>query len=63
MIEPDNDLGTYTIICDMPACGTENTYNADSWQDFIDQAKEDGWKIKRNGDEWEHFCPDCAQEN
>lgn len=55
MIEYNNDLEEMCIDCDN--CG--NYINLDGpWQDCIDQAKDEGWRIVKNGDVWEHFCPD-----
>lgn len=32
----------------------------ESFEEFKDALKEDGWIIKRVGDSWAHTCPDCV---
>ena len=34
----------------------------EDFHEFLDELKAAGWRIKNNGGEWEHFCPDCAEE-
>lgn len=61
-----NPEGEMTVECDFmdrftkKACVNEEVYTGD-WQECIDQAKEDGWKVKKVNGEWQHFCPDHAR--
>lgn len=43
-------------------CGTtqRKSYHRDDFDAMIEDAKDDDWKIHKNGNEWEHFCPDCC---
>lgn len=43
------------IECDI--CPSEDEF-AGTFEDCIDQAKGDGWKIRYHQGEWYHFCPD-----
>jgi hypothetical protein len=60
MIDYDNGSSEMCMECDK--CGKEETFECDSWQDGIDQAKSNGWWIRKE-DEWYHFCNrQCYQE-
>jgi hypothetical protein len=60
----DEDLGTMTMTCD--ECGDEDVFDG-SWQDCIEEAKAQGWKITsytrygKRSKEWIHACPDCTE--
>jgi hypothetical protein len=32
-----------------------------SFNEAADWAKENDWKARKNGDEWENWCPDCME--
>lgn len=53
----DNDTETMTITCDVD--GYEQEYEG-SWQSCIEQAKMDGWRIRKVGGEWTHVDKDCV---
>ncbi len=46
--------------CD--SCGESVEFDGD-WQECINQAKDLGWWIYKEGQYWEHYCPGCKQEN
>ncbi|MFA5999348.1 MAG: hypothetical protein WC783_00005 [Candidatus Paceibacterota bacterium] len=57
MIEYNNRKEEGTITCD--TCG-ECAYFEGSFQDCIDEAKSDGWRIYMDEcNEWMHECPVC----
>ena len=62
MIEGSN--GEWTMFCDQPGCDGELEYCGDeysSFSDFIQDAKDDNWRISKQGGEWKHTCPECAK--
>ena len=63
MIENNKDLGIFEMYCDEDGCGFSEEFDTDgNWQAFIDEAKANDWKIRKDEDlgEWFHVCPDCA---
>ena len=34
----------------------------DDFRGFVDDIKAEGWIVKKDGDEWQHFCPSCSEE-
>lgn len=68
MIEYDDDSSTMDIYCDGrdgEKCPEDElaTYYG-TWQECIDQAKEDGWVVFKDEDtqEWVHRCPACKRQ-
>lgn len=60
MIESD-DYGGFTMYCDI--CDNDENFETNgNWQDMIAAAKGLGWKIRKEKDDWKHYCPDCAKE-
>lgn len=57
MIDKDG-LGNIEITCDV--CG-QTVFNADTeiFTDAIQDAKDEGWTIRRLSGNWHHACPDC----
>lgn len=47
------------MICDLCDTGMGDVYSADDFDVLIKDAKEQGWKMRRSGNSWEHICPDC----
>ena len=46
------------VCCDIPGC-EESFYLWDcEFLEFIDEIKNQGWKIKKEDDEWKHYCPE-----
>ena len=60
MIERDAfDGDVFEIACDSCPEDIELDTGGD-WGDLIKQLKDDGWKIRKEGEEWKHYCPGCA---
>ena len=53
--------GRWVLFCD----GCSNYMEFEKWQMFQDvivEARSLGWKVRKNDEEeWEHFCPSCAE--
>lgn len=50
--------GQVVVVCD----GCDERFNAESddFQGVIEQAKQDGWRVRPDGDGgWEHHCSSC----
>lgn len=45
-------------ICD--GCGRHSPY-ADSHNEALEKAAAEGWITRKNGSEWEDYCPDCQR--
>lgn len=61
MIEADSTFGTFEILCDF--CEESETFDTDgNFQVFIDEAKDRGWTMEKDGDEWTHRCPIHSEE-
>jgi hypothetical protein len=60
MIESDKTFGTFEIYCD--ACDEYATYDTDgNFNEFINEAKSDGWLSRKEKDMWMHYCPVCKE--
>lgn len=52
---------TFNITCDN--CEEEETtIDSEDWQYMIDELKDRGWRIRKDGDEWKHICEACQKE-
>jgi hypothetical protein len=60
-IEFNNYKQEGIISCD--ECGESEEYLADDFYDFITIAKNEGWRIKKIDDEWQHFCENCVNNS
>ena len=49
----------YKLVCD--SCGYE-VDGFDDFQEAVDYKKENYWKSKKFGDEWEDNCINCREE-
>lgn len=49
------------LVCECADCGTKAYGGTAEWSKFIDNLKEDGWNMRKDGDEWLHQCPECAK--
>ncbi len=54
------DEQTFQVFCD--GCNEEDDGEFFSLKTFITELKAKGWKIQKLNDEWEHYCPVCAEE-
>lgn len=53
------------ILLTCNTVGCESTVESTEWtdfQEFINDAKADGWRMRFVEGEWEHYCPDCSDE-
>lgn len=50
------------FVCECNDCG-EKEYGGtvEGFRDFVDQLKAAGWKIRKDGAEWQHACPSCQE--
>ena len=56
------EANTWEIHCD--GCPEADARDADdfSFVGFVQEMRRAGWlSLLREEDEWEHFCPDCAE--
>lgn len=59
MFEQHN--GVFTIYCEERGCSESESFDTDNdFRSFIDEAKADGWKVYKDGDNWAHKCPSCV---
>lgn len=49
------------LVAECNECGDEFPGGVLEWFPFINDMKENGWKITKDGDEWIHLCPDCQE--
>ena len=59
MIDYNRDFETMDFECD--TCSIGATYEGD-WQECVDAAKEDGWKIRKVDGDWKHTCSECDDD-
>lgn len=53
--------GELVMTCD--ECGTEFCGGCeDDFARFVQDAKREGWKVLKEGDEWLHNCPECRSD-
>ena len=45
------------MILDCDICVNTEGFHG-TWQDCINQAKREGWRLKKHEGEWYHFCCD-----
>lgn len=50
------------LVCECNECGNEEYAGTLEFREFVQSLKEDGWKIRKDGDVWLHICPKCAEE-
>jgi len=64
MIDLIFELGEAEITCD--ECGYEETFDGFDGKiniyEVIDYMKEDGWKIYKDKNDWQHICPECNNQ-
>ncbi|KRQ86029.1 hypothetical protein ABG79_02161 [Caloramator mitchellensis] len=54
----DKQYGKHILVCNM--CGEE--YEFDSYDEAIKYMRENGWRSKNYGGEWEDICDICWEE-
>lgn len=50
------------LVAECNECGTEFNGGTLEWSEFIEDLKSNDWKFRKEGTEWEHFCPDCTRD-
>lgn len=59
MIKSDKMGGTFVVSCDK--CGKEEIFDTGGdWREMIAEAKTLGWRMRKQYEEWRHYCSDCA---
>lgn len=53
----DRQHGLIQISCD--TCGEVFDGKTDDWNEVWHEAKAEGWKARKIGNEWVHACADC----
>ena len=48
-------------VAECNECGIEEFGGTLDFAEFVQQLKDTGWRIRKDGDEWVHECPDCAR--
>ena len=54
----DKDGYSYMVVCDNCGEGTE----VNTWDDALELMRDDGWQKKKNGNSWNHYCPECKED-
>jgi hypothetical protein len=53
--------GEFVATC--TECGEEHFGGTqEDFRAFVEELKAEGWKIRKEGDTWEHICPECSEE-
>jgi hypothetical protein len=55
-----NHNGEHIAECD--ECGSEVYGGTTEFLDFIQELKNDGWRIRKVEGEWEHYCEACSED-
>jgi hypothetical protein len=48
-------------LCECDGCGATEYSGTLGFLEFVRDLKEQGWKVRKEEDEWVHYCPDCAE--
>jgi Fe2+ or Zn2+ uptake regulation protein len=54
----DRQHGRIIFVCD--ACGETQEAADDDFDSFWQGLKKQGWQARKEDDEWQHLCPECA---
>lgn len=60
MIEKGGYEGDWMAVCN--GCTFFEELYDTTWQHVIQWFKDNKWKFRKNGKEWEHYCPECQKE-
>lgn len=52
----------YFVFCDEKCCSFKAEIEEIDFNRLLEVLKERGWMFKKNGWEWEHYCPDCCRK-
>lgn len=50
------------LVCECDGCGTEKYGGTLNFQMFVEDIKDEGWKIRKDNGEWCHYCESCVEE-
>lgn len=51
--------GEFVATCE--DCGAEFFGGVqDDFRAFVEDMKAEGWQVRKNGEDWEHYCEDCT---
>ena len=51
---------THLFECDADGCAAQHEGEGEFTEVWAD-AKSEGWRCRKVGGEWEHYCPKCAR--
>ena len=62
MIERERGYaGDFSFVCDV--CDAHQDTYTDDFREAVERIKSKGWKIKKIGDEWIHYCSvECMKD-
>ena len=49
------------LVASCEECGEEAYGGTAEFREFVDDLKEDGWRIRKVDGEWSHTCPSCSE--
>lgn len=52
-----NSQEQHTFYCDLAGCDEEFRERGD-FNECWDLAKQDGWRCRKEANEWRHYCPE-----
>ncbi len=58
-IQRDQYDGPITIVCDI--CGEEDVTRCENFGGALAKFKSHGGIVRKIGDDWEHYCRECAK--
>jgi len=50
------------LVCYCTECGHPEYGGTQEFVEFVAELKANGWRIVKDGDSWDHFCPDCEAD-
>jgi hypothetical protein len=53
--------GKMQVTCNACPATYRRTYAEEDFHILLTDIKAEGWRIKRQADEWTHSCPDCSK--
>lgn len=55
----DKDGYSYMVVCDNCGEGVE----VSTWDKVLEFMRDEGWKKKKVGNTWNHYCHECKERN
>ena len=52
--------GLFEVSCDL--CGDGDDFESGDFYGCVQDMKDEGWKIRKVGNDWEHICPECNEK-